>query len=509
MGIHSGKFYDAKKMQEYCDIYKDIVSNYNEKANLINADFLSFHTSDGFMGRTADEAKQFIKNGMGNMAKAVTTIHEQMVETQTEMIAMFEEMVDPAQNARIEYDTLEKINNDFKDLYLIYKERAKNVKKLVDGLNEEFGNYAYFEQPDSQTAMNAFIELCGGEDEAKGYLKSCQNKLLAFDEAAKGLLNSKREIIKSKKVNACITNATGTLTATTPETKTYFNITPLTPIVPIIDYKKLAEVIASGYVALANYLMKLKDSIANMSSEKFFEFIDSLDIPHNMSNEDVIKFFELTEMNISQKDTEANAAHNTENLTSSILKPGYIENQSQWGDINYGKSDMAYSGCEIIATYNAIYDLTGRGDADEMVELISYFEQNGSSVYGGFGTSPKAVEEYLQNQGFNTSMTCETDSESIKEIQDEYDSYIVTVYNDENHLSYAVHTLSITEDDGKYTIHNNYYTKPGHSGYTNQGSYDTLEEAINSINSDSKMISLIGVNGPIMGDYPTSEEYSA
>ena len=154
---------------------------------------------------------------------------------------------------------MEKINNDFKDLYLIYKERAKNVKKLVDGLNEEFGNYAYFEQPDSQTAMNAFIELCGGEDESKGYLKSCQNKLLAFDEAAKGLLNSKREIIKSKKVNACITNATGTLTATTPETKTYFNITPLTPIVPIIDYKKLAEVIASGYVALANYLMKLKD----------------------------------------------------------------------------------------------------------------------------------------------------------------------------------------------------------------------------------------------------------
>ena len=508
MGIHSGKFYDAKKMQEYCDIYKDIASNYNGKADLIHADFSSFHTSDGFMGRTADEAKQFIKNGMGNMTKAVTTIHDQMVKAQTELITMFEEMVDPAQNARIEYDTLEKINNDFKDLYLIYKERAKNVKKLVDGLNEEFGNYAYFEQPDSQTAMNAFIELCGGEDESKGYLKSCQNKLLAFDEAAKSMLNSKRKIIKSEKVNSCIANATSTLTASTIDTKTIFNITPLTPIIPIIDYKKLAEVIASGAEALANYLTRLKDAIEKMPEKKFFEFIDSLDIPHTWPNEDIILFYELSQMNISQEHTEANAAHNTENLTSSILKPGYIENQAQWGDINYGKSDMAYSGCEIIATYNAIYDLTGRGGADEMVELISHFEQNGSSVYGGLGTSPKAVEEYLQNQGFNTSMTCKTDSESIKEIQDDYDTYIVTAYNDENHLSAEIHTVSITEEDGKYTIHNDYYS-PQQGAYINKGQYNSLEEAIEAINTDSKMISLIGVSEPLTGDFPESEEHCA
>ena len=507
MCIQNGKFYDARRMREFCDGLKNAVLEYDDLAETTHREFASFHSTEGFMGATAIETKKFIKDGIGNMLKTVSESQNQMVKAQTEMITLFETMVDSSQNARIEYDVLEMINKDFRNMYFIYKDSAEKVKKLVDGLNSEFGNYAYFEQPNSKSGIDAFIDFCGGDNDHAGFLRECQNKLAAYDEAAKALLNEKDTMTKVEKVDSCIVNTKAALSAEFMSGMNY-NITPIMPL-SIIDYKKLAILLSSGAIQAASYLNDLKDKIATMSQEKFFEFIDSLDIPHTWTNEQVLLFFELTEMNISSKATEANAAHNEQYLTNSVLGNGYIENQAYWGDIHYGKSNIAYSGCEIIATYNAIYDLTGSGGSDEMVKMISYFEQNGSSLYGGFGTSPKAVQEYLETQGYTTEMTCKTDSESIEAIQDGYDTYIVTAYNDENKLSSEVHTVSITEDNGKYIIHNDYYYNSSKNKYDSKGSYDSLEDAIDAINKDSQMISLIGVNAPILGDFPESEEYSA
>ena len=507
MSINSGKFYDAVKMREFCDGLKDAVFEFDGQAELAHTDMSSYHSTDTFKGMTAKEAKKFVQDGIGDMLSVVSYAQGVMKKTQTELIEMFETMVDPSQNARIEYDALELINNDYKDLYYTYIEKAANVRRIVDDLNAEFGNYAYFPQPDSQTGADAFIDFCGGDSEGSGYLKQCLNKLVAYDAAASSLINAKDAYSRSDDVDTSIVNTKATLAAT-PVNNFSFNLMPILPF-NSIDYTKLTALIALGAVQAAAYIQRYADKIADWSEEKFFEFIDSLDIPHTWSNQQVLQFFELTEMNISAEDTEANAKHNEQNLTSSILGSGYIENQAYWGDIKYGKSDMAYSGCEIIATYNAIYDLTGKHGTNQMIDMISYYEQNGSSIYGGLGTSPIAVNEYLESQGFNTGMTCETDSESIEAIQNTYDTYIVTAYNDENHLSSEVHTICITEENGKYTIHNDYMYDAQEKKYKEKGPYNSLEDAIDAINDNSQMISLIGVSKPILGDVPESEVYSA
>ena len=213
MGIHSGKFYDAKKMQEYCDMMKNAASKYNDEAELTHSDYDGFHATEKFMGITADAMKTLIKSGLGNNLSVVSETHRKMKTAQEEVITMFEEMVDHSQNARIEYDTLEMINNFYKDLYYEFKDIAANVKKLVDGLNEEFGNYAYFEQPDSQSALDAFIDFCGGEDDSAGYIKKCQNKFVAFDEAAKEYLKARDTVTRATKIDTNIINCISTLSA--------------------------------------------------------------------------------------------------------------------------------------------------------------------------------------------------------------------------------------------------------------------------------------------------------
>lgn len=206
MGVHSGKFYDAIKMREYCDGMKEAAAVFDRNAELSHRCIAEFHATDTFKGMTANETKKFVKSGIGNMLKAVSRTHVKMIKMQTELMELFENMVDPSQNARIEYDALDLINKDFKDLYYTYKDRADNVRRLVDGLNEEFGNYAYFEQPDSQTGLDAFIDFCGGESDSAGFLFQCQQKMLAYDETAKTLIKSKDTMTKVGKINSSISS---------------------------------------------------------------------------------------------------------------------------------------------------------------------------------------------------------------------------------------------------------------------------------------------------------------
>jgi hypothetical protein len=206
MGEQSGKFYDAVKMREFCDGWKDLVLNYAEKNGISDSQFSSMRDTESFRGMTADQSKLLVKKGMGRMLREVAKTQKKMRKAQTEVMELFENMVDPSQNARIEYDTLEMINNDFKELYYIYKDRADNVRRIVDCLNNEFGNYAYFEQPDSQTGLDAFYDFCGGDSDTAGYLRKCQDKLAAFDMQAKALLSGKDTMTKTENLNTHIVN---------------------------------------------------------------------------------------------------------------------------------------------------------------------------------------------------------------------------------------------------------------------------------------------------------------
>lgn len=176
---------------------------------------------------------------------------------------------------------------------------------------------------------------------------------------------------------------------------------------------------------------------------------------------------------------------------STVYKPGrFIENQQEWGNILYGKdsdypiiehitntSNMAASGCEVIAVANALTNLGKKLDNDAMALLIMNFEQDGMVLNGVFGTSPMALYEYMLDKGYEASYITSTDPTEIKHFAQDYRTFIVTGYNDRNDISRMVHTVCITKNyNGTFTVHNS-----GSGPYT----YPTFYEAVQSINYGS------------------------
>lgn len=166
----------------------------------------------------------------------------------------------------------------------------------------------------------------------------------------------------------------------------------------------------------------------------------------------------------------------------------YIEDQNAWSDIRYGKYSMQYSGCEAFATFNAMVSLLG-DKADSLAKVIASFEQDGIVLSGKFGTSPKAMSDYLIKQGFSTVMTTKhAKFDSIGEISD---SLILTMYNDKHDIRKQIHSIAITKEQNQYFGHNVYC-----DGRV-IGPYGSVTELIKNINhGNAKGIAIIGIKGP-------------
>ena len=168
------------------------------------------------------------------------------------------------------------------------------------------------------------------------------------------------------------------------------------------------------------------------------------------------------------------------NSESSPYKQGYIENQSEWKDIRFGRSTMAFSGCEIMAVYNVLYALDkGRG-AKLIGELIEEFEKSGAALKGVIGSSPKSIRRHLLKRGIDCSIVWKEE-----DIDPDCKLAIATVYNDKKSLYSQIHTITFTKDENGFRAHN---------ARSRQKYYPTLREAINGVGSDPKMICAIQID---------------
>ncbi len=185
---------------------------------------------------------------------------------------------------------------------------------------------------------------------------------------------------------------------------------------------------------------------------------------------------------------QSNYAHNRMAIRThrdSIRKAdGFVEDQNNYGNMKFGKVTMAYAGCEVFATGNALRSLTGR--QVNYPKLIERFEKDGMVLLGGFGTAPKAIAEFFEECGYEAQIV--TQRERFDEVAAQYPVVILTMYNDSEDITKKVHTVCITHSKKGYTAHNVYCDG------TVVGPYKTIDELIASINGGrAKGISLIGI----------------
>ena len=167
----------------------------------------------------------------------------------------------------------------------------------------------------------------------------------------------------------------------------------------------------------------------------------------------------------------------------------YIEDQRNWKDIRFGWKNMAYSGCEILAVYNAMFWLQKRFGSEALLSDISYFEKHGALLQGVFGTSPYAIRQYFLEKGYQVKMLTKDQKFEIQRIASCEDVFILTAFNQGYNLFKQIHTVCITkEESGKYHVHNAYALN-SHRKYVAM-EFDSLESAIHGFHEGSKLICL-------------------
>lgn len=233
-------------------------------------------------------------------------------------------------------------------------------------------------------------------------------------------------------------------------------------------------------------------------------------IPQKISNKTVLATLRILSKLCAVPEAVilSNAVHNDALLLhknhENMYEPdNYIENQSAWKAIKFGKKySMSYSGCEIIAVYNALFALGNDMTKQSVVNLISAFERDGAVLGGLFGVSPYAIAEYFRKNGYHVTLSDSTDREVINHIGQRSDTVIVTAYNDRHDITKQIHTVNITkEKKGAYAVHNAYYRVNG--TYEAKNGYDTMQDAMDAISDSSPAgISVIGINKAVLYNSP-------
>ena len=215
-------------------------------------------------------------------------------------------------------------------------------------------------------------------------------------------------------------------------------------------------------------------------------------IPNRIDNATVVNVLDLMrkQQKLVKKDFAAHQAKNEEAFKkheAALAKnKGFVEDQNSYMDMAYGDATMQYSGCEIFATYNAIYSITGKVNMS-LAKMIAEYEKDGMVLSGKFGTAPKAIKDFLDKYGFKTEMT--TEEADFDSFGKKFQSLILTMYNDKDDISKEVHTVNISKEGGKYLAHNVYCNAKV------VGPEASVKALIGKINGGkAKGISLIGVS---------------
>lgn len=236
--------------------------------------------------------------------------------------------------------------------------------------------------------------------------------------------------------------------------------------------KKLARVLEMSLTDTLHFVLDVIQLLGAGGWEAVTGWKDGYDwkswaynyVPKHVDDQTLLTVLFL--MSVSGMPSDIIRQHNEHNLVEweSYLKmhpdDRFIEHQSHMQKILYGKYNASYNACEVIAVYNALLFLNAGQAPVRFPDLLSSFEETGICAKGAFGTSPLALDRYIEISGYETDMLIgrKINDSKLRKLQSDYRTYILTIYNDENDLGEAIHTVSITEseNDGKnrYSIHN-------------------------------------------------------
>ena len=237
VNYNAGKWFDVRKTAElFCNMQK-AAEDYCKKSEETGVAYQSFVASEAFMGKAADETKNFVGNGMGSMNIKVADEHKKCIQDQIDILDGFRTMVDSSPYAYIDYDVLEAIDTDFVGYHGKFSKIADSVDLIIGELNKEFGKkYGEFPEPNKGGVNNSFADFCSAGGNG-GYVKECQNKFITFDNELTDHISKHDTEAFSNDINSKISKSTEALNEPiAPQFNTNPNVKALWGIdIPFLD----------------------------------------------------------------------------------------------------------------------------------------------------------------------------------------------------------------------------------------------------------------------------------
>lgn len=261
--------------------------------------------------------------------------------------------------------------------------------------------------------------------------------------------------------------------------------------------KQLAKKLGMSVAEISAFVLDLLELLGKAGYEALFG--DDTDwkewffkyVPENVSDLTLLGLLSVMSIKGLSADTIENHRENNDaawdKYQESHNNGKYIEDQNGMTGIQYGNHSGDYNTCEVIAAYNALQYLTDGNSPESFPDLLEHFEKNGITAGGEFGTSPQAIDSYFEQNGYDTKMLAgdNISSSQVSNMSKNYDTYIMTTYNNKSNLGSMIHTVSITKENGVYVVHNH---------YEDTKSYSSLEAAVSGYNAgNGEPISLIGI----------------
>ncbi|MBQ0027499.1 MAG: hypothetical protein KBS96_02735 [Lachnospiraceae bacterium] len=173
---------------------------------------------------------------------------------------------------------------------------------------------------------------------------------------------------------------------------------------------------------------------------------------------------------------------------SSWDEEGFIENQINMKNIHMGMATIAEAGCEIIATYNVLYNV---GKKVQLDKLIRIFVRDGILHSGKYGVAPQAIADCLKKNGCDVHTYIPgRKRQDVDGFTDMYETIVLTYYNDATDLMKEIHTIAVTRLEGGFVAHN------AHCNGAVEVNCGKITDLISIITSGKgKILMAIGVNG--------------
>lgn len=165
-------------------------------------------------------------------------------------------------------------------------------------------------------------------------------------------------------------------------------------------------------------------------------------LPRHAGSRSVLRFFELL------RRLRRPFAPRTPLPSVADTTGSYIEDQSLYPDLPFGRSTVARAGCEAIALRNALLAL--EGSAPPLETVIASLSRDGMVFAGRFGAAPGALRDYLRRRGYRIETVL--DPEALRSA--DVPAAILTFWNDRSDVASGVHTICATRTGNGYIPHN-------------------------------------------------------